>query len=171
MQTPVLEQVKLLLEPFKQGRDASLYIEPCGCGPWISNSLSALDFLLSCPLISLPSGPQSPCLCLTLPSPSGAISFYLRSPSFPHPALQHTFSPPHLPQYSVCLSLCSTILFPSSLYFSLSLSSLSVFHLSLSLSVLACLFSSLPFFPAPYQSHPHPLIHNLTTFLRSLIAL
>lgn len=110
-------------------RRQSLYIETCGCGPWISNSLSALDFLLSCPLISLPSGPQSPCLCLTLPSPSGTISCYLRSPSFPLPlsALQHTFSPPHLPQYPVCSSLCSSILFPS-LYFSLSLSSLSLFQ-------------------------------------------
>lgn len=147
----------------RQGRQ-SLYIEPCGCGPWISNSLSALDFLLSCPLISLPSGPQSPCLCLTLPSPSGAISFYLRSPSFPHPALQHTFSPPHLPQYSVCLSLCSTILFPSSLYFSLSLSSLSVFHLSLSFSLGMSIFQS-PLFscslsisspPSDPQSHHFP---------------
>ena len=148
-------------------RRQSLYIETCGCGLWISNSHSALDFLLSCPLIPLPSGPQSPFLCLTLPSPSEAVSFYLRSPSFPLPlsALQYIFSPPHLPQYSVCSSLCSSILFPSSLYFSLSLSSLSLFQ---SRHVY---FPVSPFFPAPHQSHPHPLTHNLTTFLRSLIAL
>ena len=139
----------------RQGRQ-SLYIEPCGCGPWISNSLSALDFLLSCPLIFLPSGPQSPCLCLTLPSPSGA-------PLSPHP---------HPPAYFQSPSFASIL----NLFISLFLNSLSISSLlqSLSLSLFQSrhvYFPVSPFFPAPHQSHPHPLTHNLTTFLRSLIAL
>lgn len=140
----------------RQGRQ-SLYIEPCGCGPWISNSLSALDFLLSCPLIFLPSGPQSPCLCLTLPSTSGAITLYLRSPSFPPPPPSSILSVP-----LICLNTQSVHLFVPQFSFHLLSTSVS---LSLSLSVSACLFSSLPFFscspsisppPSDPQSHHFP---------------
>lgn len=144
----------------RQGRQ-SLYIEPCGCGPWISNSLSALDFLLSCPLIFLPSCPQSPCLCLTLPSPSGAISFYLRSPSFS-------------PQPSSILSVPLIGLNTQSVRLFVPQFSFHLLSTSVSLSLFQSrhvYFPVSPFFPAPHQSHPHPLTHNLTTFLRSLIAL
>lgn len=123
-------------------RRQSLYIETCGCGPWISNSLSALDFLLSYPLISLPSGPPS----VSMPVPHSPLSFrghllLPQEPVFPAPSL----CPPayfQSPSFAPVLKL-----------FSLFLDSLSIFSLlqslsflSLSLSVLVCLFSSLPFF-------------------------
>ena len=129
----------------RQGRQ-SLYIEPCGCGPWISNSLSALDFLLSCPLIFLPSGPQSPCLCLTLPSTSGAITLYLRSPSFPPPPPSSILSVP-----LICLNTQSVHLFVPQFSFHLLSTSVS---LSLSFSLGMSIFQSPLFFLLPINLTP-----------------